>query len=66
MSLHRCRVCRSDYPTYRELRHHAEDDHPDYFLEVSRWLGRSVTPRIEQLERIASEGLTGYREHKSE
>ena len=64
--LHRCRFCKDDFPSYRDLRRHVEDAHSTEFLAVSQWLGKEVQPRIEQLEKIANEGLLGYRERKSE
>lgn len=62
MPLHRCKFCRHDYPSYRELRRHSEEEHPQEFARVSQWLGKSVQPRLEQFEKVASEGLIGHRE----
>lgn len=62
MAVHRCKFCKQDWPTYRELRHHCEDEHSTEFLQVAQWLGNTVQPRLEQFEKLANEGLSGNRE----
>lgn len=62
MSTHICKFCKTNFPTFRDLKIHCETDHPDRYKAVAEWIGRTVTPRLEQFEKLAAEGMIGAKE----
>ena len=61
---HKCKFCPRHFPSYRAARHHVEEDHPQEFLKVAQWLGKTVDPVLQHYEKLAQEGMTGHRERK--
>lgn len=60
----KCRFCPAILGSFRQLKHHCELEHNEEYTRVAMWVGKTVTPKIETYERLAAEGLIGFRERK--
>jgi DNA relaxase NicK len=58
----RCKFCKSPFESYRELRFHCAVEHQAEFHKVTEWLGKTVQPKLEVLEKLAAEGMVGHAE----
>lgn len=57
-----CKFCKREQPNFRSLRIHCEIEHRPEYVAIEEWIGKTVKPRLKILERLAKEGLIGYRE----
>lgn len=55
----RCKFCPEHTPSWDALKQHIIITHPNEYLQVQRWLGRTTEPKIKVFERTAREGMAG-------